>query len=117
MPSRLWFLNDDQTELLQLQNDRFGRNWRKMPPVDKPYPRFETMIAQFERELHMLSAFCVSNRIGKVVPTQCELSYVNFRRPRAFGQRRPQSELACFEISVLTSKASRLRSTSPTISS
>lgn len=78
MPSRLWFLNDDQTELLQLQNDRFGRNWRKMPPVDKPYPRFETMIVQFERELDKLSAFCAGNRLGKVVPNQCELTYVNF---------------------------------------
>jgi uncharacterized protein (TIGR04255 family) len=78
MPSRLWFLNQDQTELLQFQSDRFGRNWRKLPPLDNLYPRFEKMIADFDRDFDSLSAFCKERGIGNLQPNQCELTYVNF---------------------------------------
>ncbi|MGO9740131.1 MAG: TIGR04255 family protein [Roseiarcus sp.] len=78
MSSRLWFLNSDQTELLQFQYDRFGRNWRKIRPLDNAYPRFETMIADFSRDFGLLSSFCEGAGIGRIVANQCELTYVNF---------------------------------------
>ncbi len=86
--TRLWFLNDDDTELLQFQNDRFGRNWRKQPPLDNSYPRFESMIADFERDVQTLSNFCAENRIGNLVPNQCELTYVNFVELSRLSQAR-----------------------------
>jgi uncharacterized protein (TIGR04255 family) len=37
-PLRTWFLNDQETELLQIQNDRIARNWRRAN-TSQPYPR------------------------------------------------------------------------------
>jgi uncharacterized protein (TIGR04255 family) len=75
--ARLWFLNKDQTELLQFQNDRFARNWRKMPPFNNEYPRFETIIDKFEKDITSLERFCEEKGIGKLAPNQSELTYVN----------------------------------------
>jgi len=86
IPSRLWFLNKDETELLQFQGDRFGRNWRKLPPLDNSYPRFESMIADFSSDLESLAGFCRRNEIGSLEPNQCELTYVNFVPARALEQ-------------------------------
>src|SRR5438874_351227 len=42
---RLWFLNKDGDQLVQVQNDRFIRNWRRVPKVvDQQYPRFEQYV-------------------------------------------------------------------------
>jgi uncharacterized protein (TIGR04255 family) len=76
--ARLWFLNANETELLQFQPDRFGRNWRKIPPLDNTYPRFESMIEDFRSDFARLSAFTEAAGLGAIRPNQCELTYVNF---------------------------------------
>jgi uncharacterized protein (TIGR04255 family) len=71
---RYWFLNERQSQLLQVQDDRFIHNWRKK--VD-PYPRYEKIREAFSLELDQFSSFVRSEGIGSVVPRLAEVTYVN----------------------------------------
>lgn len=73
---RLWFLNQPETELIQIQRDRFMHNWRKVRQGEV-YPRFEQLRAAFERELNDFSQHLRDEKLGDLVPTQCEVTYVN----------------------------------------
>jgi uncharacterized protein (TIGR04255 family) len=73
---RLWLINKGGNELLQFQVDRFGHNWRKIE-VDNIYPRYEQIRERFEAEVQTLTAFLSQRDLGALVPTQCEVTYVN----------------------------------------
>lgn len=71
-----WFLSEDKTELIQLQQDRFVANWRK-GGADQEYPRYSHVRRRFEEEFTSLMGFIESEGIGHVNPNQCEITYVN----------------------------------------
>ena len=73
--SRLWLLTADSTELIQVQPDRFGYNWRK-EPADAPYPRYRYLREQF---LSAFSTFvaAISEKGRTISPTWCEVTYLN----------------------------------------
>ena len=73
---RLWFTNNQQTELVQIQANRFVRNWRKVGQGGN-YPRYETLKERFFSELKDVDAFFKSWDIGSIKPNQCEITYVN----------------------------------------
>lgn len=72
---RFWFVNEDGDELIQFQSDRLLHNWRHLSV--KPYPRFETMIAQFESQAVRLERYFSSIKPQNIDITQCEVSYIN----------------------------------------
>jgi uncharacterized protein (TIGR04255 family) len=73
---RVHFLNLERTELLQVQRDRFLHNWRKIGSGDD-YPRFERMIETFEIGFRKFIEVIDREKLGSVVPNQCEVSYFN----------------------------------------
>ena len=73
---RLWLLNQTGTELIQVQQDRFVHNWRKIVG-DEPYPRYEHIREQFKSELVAFADFTRSHGFGDVKPNQCEVTYIN----------------------------------------
>lgn len=73
---RLWFLNSEGTELIQVQNDRFVHNWRKAG-TDAVYPRYESVRSTFETELKRFKEFIDREQLGDFHPNQCEVAYVN----------------------------------------
>jgi len=73
---RLWFMNATGSELVQLQRGWFARNWRKMPEA-QAYPRYASIREPFERELRLIDAHCTEADGTAIVPTQCEVTYVN----------------------------------------
>lgn len=73
---RLWFMNDDETELVQIQANRFIHNWRKVGEGET-YPRYEKLRERFFYELAEIDDFFKSWNIGSVEPNQCEITYVN----------------------------------------
>jgi uncharacterized protein (TIGR04255 family) len=75
-PPRVFFINESNTELLQVQRDRFLHNWRKVGTGDK-YPRFERMIGTFERGLATFVEVITAEGLGDFLPNQCEVTYVN----------------------------------------
>ncbi len=73
---RVHFLNRQRTELLQVQRDRFLHNWRKVGDADD-YPRFERMIETFASGFQKFIDVIDREKLGPVVPNQCEVSYFN----------------------------------------
>ena len=73
---RVWFLNETGTELIQVQQDRFVHNWRKVGEGDE-YPRYERLRQTFQSELEAFQSLVAREQCGAIVPNQCEVNYVN----------------------------------------
>jgi uncharacterized protein (TIGR04255 family) len=73
---RCWFVNERGSELVQIQQDRFVFNWRKLKE-DDAYPRYEYVRTEFDKEFEVFRRFLEEENIGGVAPNQCELTYVN----------------------------------------
>lgn len=73
---RCWFMNEDKTQLIQVQRDRFLRNWRQVKG-DEPYPRFGRLSHDFLRAWKEFLSFADDQGLGSVKVNQCELVYVN----------------------------------------
>ena len=74
---RLLLFNTAGTELIQIQNDRFIRNWRKAEEQDR-YPHYEPYIKPaFERDFQKFQAFLAEEKLGPLKINQCEVTYVN----------------------------------------
>ena len=93
---RVWLINPDKTELIQIQADRFVHNWRKVGRAD--YPRYEHLKDRFFERLRQVEAFAESEGIGKIEPNQCEITYVNVIRVEggADVRTRPEAALRCW---------------------
>ncbi len=73
---RVWFVNEEKTELVQVQQDRFAHNWRKVGEGDT-YPRYERIRERFREEVSKFEAFIEEEGLGELVVNQCEVTYVN----------------------------------------
>ncbi|MBP6010787.1 MAG: TIGR04255 family protein [Alphaproteobacteria bacterium] len=75
-PLRYWFLDESEKELIQIQNDRFVHNWRKLKSEDV-YPRYEAMRGSFVEEFSKFTRWADTTLGARIAPNQCELTYVN----------------------------------------
>ena len=73
---RVWFMNDDDHELVQVQQDRFIYNWRKIEGSGE-YRRFDNLYPKFEQNLAIFREFLKERQLGDLEIDQCELSYFN----------------------------------------
>jgi uncharacterized protein (TIGR04255 family) len=73
---RLWFLDESGMELIQVQQDRFINNWRRVGQGVQ-YPRYHYIRDAFSERLDVFRNFLSREKLGDVVPTQCEITYVN----------------------------------------
>ncbi|MCL4850148.1 MAG: TIGR04255 family protein [Bryobacteraceae bacterium] len=73
---RVWFVHKNQNELLQVQSDRFIRNWRKKGDGDT-YPRYEKVRAWFNQDFREFQDFAAREKLGTIEVNQCEVTYVN----------------------------------------
>jgi uncharacterized protein (TIGR04255 family) len=71
---RLWFMNERDDELVQIQANRFIRNWRG---EGVNYPRYEKLRESFFSDLQEFGSFLKHWDIGTIQPNQCEVTYVN----------------------------------------
>lgn len=75
---RLWMINESFTELLQLQSDRFVRNWRRYHDHSIPYPSFEARIRpEFQKDYEAFSNFAGEQGWEDLTVNQCEVTYIN----------------------------------------
>lgn len=77
---RCWFLNDTGSELVQIQLNRFTRNWRKVDKSDL-YPRYKYVREQFVQDFNYFCNFLEAEALGEFKPVQCEVSYINNIEP------------------------------------
>lgn len=73
---RLWFLDEPGTQLIQLQNNWFGRNWRKVDG-DEEYPRYPALRDAFRHDLERLLDFLDRRGLGQFEPGVAEVTYIN----------------------------------------
>ena len=77
LPSmRYWFLTEDGSELVQVQQDRLSVNWRD-GDSGSSYPRYPAMRQTFADRFRDLAAFVAREDLGIIRANQVELSYVN----------------------------------------
>lgn len=75
---RVLFKNgEDASELIQIQADRFGFNWRRPEGDTRPYPRYADYSTKLLREFQGFIDFCSDQELGVPQPNICEVVYVN----------------------------------------
>lgn len=75
-PVRCWFINEPGTELIQVQNDYFLRNWRKTEDSQE-YLHYEFTRPRFERDWRKFVKFLAEHRLPGPEVWQCEVTYIN----------------------------------------
>lgn len=73
---RSWFLTTDECVLIQVQQDRYHRNWRRVRG-DEKYPRFPTLLEEFRKEWSDFVEFLKERKVEEPQIDQAELAYVN----------------------------------------
>lgn len=72
---RVWFIGNNEEHLVQVQQDRFVFNWRRIPGQD--YPRYEHVKASFEKNFDLFREYLADEGLGEPRLNQWELTYVN----------------------------------------
>lgn len=72
--ARVWFLNKEGSHLVQVQRNRFARNWRGL---GQDYPRYERLRASFQEDYANFEEFLVGEQLGTLSLMQAEVTYVN----------------------------------------
>ncbi|MCK4292514.1 MAG: TIGR04255 family protein [Planctomycetes bacterium] len=73
---RLFFINKVRNHLVQVQQDGFLQNWRKLQ-ADNKYPRYEELFPKFLDSWGLFTAFLKEQNIGEAKVRQYELTYMN----------------------------------------
>ena len=74
--ARICFIHQTDTEIIQVQRDRFTFNWRKTEP-HPVYPGFTAICEKFEDFYSRFGKVIKNMQIGEVTPLQYELTYIN----------------------------------------
>jgi len=90
--TRVWFLSESGSHLVQVQGDRLVVNWRKTPDSQE-YPRYHTLSPQFAREAEELLAFLSEENLVQPEISQAEVGYINPIPVASLGEQRDLSRL------------------------
>lgn len=93
IPVRCWFINDQSTELIQVQSDIFIRNWRKTA-TSPEYLHYDFIRPRFQSDWTKFKEFLSSNHLPPPDVWQCEVTYINqFVRGREWHDFKDLGEL------------------------
>ncbi len=73
---RFWFVNESGNELVQVQRDRFIRNWRKTDG-QPGYPSYDNLRKALIADWELFEKFVTEECKLTLTPNQCEVTYVN----------------------------------------
>jgi uncharacterized protein (TIGR04255 family) len=73
---RCWYLDQSQSQLIQVQHDRFVHNWRKVIGTEV-YPRYPVLRERLEGEWGRFCDFLKEEHLEVPTINQCEVLYVN----------------------------------------
>jgi uncharacterized protein (TIGR04255 family) len=74
--ARCWFIDASGTQLIQVQRDRFIRNWRKVTGSED-YPSYEYLKPRFRTDWLRFLDFLEREEIDRPEVNQCEVTYIN----------------------------------------
>ena len=79
---RIWLLSADNTDLVQVQSDRFMRNWRRYHDSDIAYPSYDGHNRPgFAEDFENFCRFTEDQQLGHLAVDQCEMVYINHIQP------------------------------------
>ena len=73
---RIWFIENNNNRILQVQRDRFTFNWRKIDGGQQ-YPGFSSVFESFEGFYNRFCQTITNLGVGSVKPLQYELTYID----------------------------------------
>jgi len=73
---RVFMTTADDRYILQLQQDAFIHNWRKIKDQDE-YPHFDSAKKRFQEKFHAFQQFVRDNELGQFNAVRYEVTYVN----------------------------------------
>jgi uncharacterized protein (TIGR04255 family) len=73
--ARTFLLDEEGEYLLQIQNNRFFRNWRKR---DEEYPHFEDLATAFQRDYSLFQSFLQEEKLQVTPIALFETTYINW---------------------------------------
>lgn len=74
--ARIWFIHEDDNQIIQVQRDRFTFNWRKTELAPR-YPGFSTIFEDFERFYSRFGEIIKNLEVGAITSLQYELTYID----------------------------------------
>lgn len=80
-PDRMWYTAQTESELIQLQPDRFLFNWRQQGAATR-YPSYDANKKKFLDEFKNFQKFCEENQLKEPSPNLCEVTYINHLVPQ-----------------------------------
>jgi uncharacterized protein (TIGR04255 family) len=79
---RLWMISEDDSELVQVQSDKFLRNWRRYHNRDLAYPSYDGHNRPgFVEDFENFRRFIEDQHLGSLAVDQCEVAYINHILP------------------------------------
>lgn len=76
IPLRCCYINQDDTQMVQVQHDMFVRNWRATVN-NSEYQHYEKIKPLFYRDWETFCKFLVDHKLKRPVVWQCEVTYTN----------------------------------------
>lgn len=73
--ARTFLISEDDAYLLQIQNTRFYRNWRRR---SDPYPHFDDLERDFRSDLTAFRKFLAAEGLPSPVIRQIDVTYINW---------------------------------------
>jgi uncharacterized protein (TIGR04255 family) len=73
---RYWFINEADSQLIQLQSNWLAHNWRKREQ-DPQYNRYDSIREPFAQNFRLLARYVEERGLGSIKPIQCEVTYIN----------------------------------------
>ncbi len=74
--ARIWFIHEDDSQIIQVQRDRFMFNWRRTESAQK-YPGFSAIFEKFEGFYNRFGEIIKNMEVGVITPLQYELTYID----------------------------------------
>jgi uncharacterized protein (TIGR04255 family) len=79
---RFWMIGEDDSDLVQVQSDRFMRNWRRYHNAEMVYPSYDGHNRpEFLLDFETFRSFVIEQGWGELNIDQCEVAYVNHIKP------------------------------------
>ena len=78
--ARCWYFTKEGTDLIQVQNNRFIQNWRKVTG-EEAYPGYERLRPAFQRRYKGFLSFLNDEALPAPKVLQVEMSYINEIEP------------------------------------
>ena len=83
--TRLWFVSDDESHLIQFQHDRLVSNWRKRSQGNN-YPHYDQIVQKYADYFAKLDGLIQKYSVSGLSANQSEVTYVNIIPVASFSE-------------------------------